>query len=241
MNIIISGYGKMGKMVEAIANERGHEIVAVVDNDSEWNKLKNIHPENSVVIDFSMPQVVIQNILKCFNLGLPVVVGTTGWDKKLSEIENACQLENGTLFYSANFSLGVNIYFYLNKILAKIMAKTPNYQCEVSETHHIHKLDSPSGTALHLVNDILAVNKKYKKWENNETNNPGILPVISYRQGEVPGTHMVKYDSDVDEIIIQHTAKNRKGFAVGAVMAAEFILNKKGIFTMPDLLKDIGI
>lgn len=241
MNIIISGYGKMGKMVEAIANERGHEIVAVVDNDSEWNKLKNIHPENSVVIDFSMPQVVIQNILKCFNLGLPVVVGTTGWDKKLSEIENACQLENGTLFYSANFSLGVNIYFYLNKILAKIMAKTPNYQCKVSETHHIHKLDSPSGTALHLVNDILAVNKKYKKWENNETNNPRILPVISYRQGEVPGTHVVKYDSDVDEIIIQHTAKNRKGFAVGAVMAAEFILNKKGIFTMPDLLKDIGI
>ena len=231
----------MGKMIETIAKERGHEVVAIIDNESEWNKIKNMHLKNSVVIDFSMPQVVVQNIRNCFNLGLPVVVGTTGWDNKLNEIENACRLENGTLFYSANFSLGVNIYFYLNKVLAKIMSKAPNYNCEITETHHIHKLDSPSGTALHLVNDIIAINNKYKKWENNETNDPNVLPVISYRQGEVPGTHTVRYDSDVDEIMIQHKAKNRKGFAVGAVMAAEFILNKKGIFTMSDLLQDFGI
>ncbi len=240
MKIIISGYGRMGKTVEEICRRRGHEISAIIDNPPEW-ETATLPSRDCAVIDFSMPDVAVDNILRCFRLGLPVVTGTTGWYDKLEIVKDACAEAKGTLFYAANFSLGVNIFFHINRLLAKIMASAEGYRASISETHHIHKMDAPSGTALQLAEDILRENPLLKKWKNAPDNDPNTLPVLSFREGEVPGIHEIVYDSEADKLSLKHEAKSRKGFALGAVLAAEFIQGKMGVFTMDDYMKILGL
>ncbi len=240
MHIIISGYGRMGKAVEEVCRQRGHEIAAIIDNPSDWEKT-TLPSQDTVVIDFSMPGEAVNNILRCFRLGLPVVTGTTGWYNELEPVKKACTETHGTFFYAPNFSIGVNILFHINRLLAKIMTSVEGYRPSISETHHIHKMDAPSGTALRLAEDILHENPQLKKWKDTPGDDPHTLPVLSFREGEVPGIHEVVYDSEVDRLTLKHEAKSRKGFALGAVLAAEFIQEKKGIFTMHDYLKTLGL
>ena len=237
MKIVISGYGKMGKEVDKTASLRHHIIVAKPDRNDDWNKFK-IKIENAdVVIDFSMPAVAVDNIYRCFNLGLPIVTGTTGWYGRMNEVKKVCAEKNAALFYAPNFSIGVNLFFRVNEQLAHIMAGVEGYRMHIEETHHIHKLDAPSGTAVRVAEGIINNNDNLKKWVNCQSDKPDELPVISFREGEVPGTHAVIYESDADLITLKHEAKNRSGFALGAVLAAEFLVDKKGVFTMGDLLK----
>lgn len=241
MKVIISGYGKMGRTIETICRERGHEIVAVLDDEKDWGKIKDCSPIDTVVIDFSMPDVVIENLMRSFRLGLNIVTGTTGWYDRLEEVKSVCLKEDAALLYSPNFSIGVNVLFYVNKVLAGIMSKIGGYHGKINETHHIHKLDAPSGTALRLVNDILKENKTFSRWTNEESSNSDEFPVLSFREGEVPGIHEIVYESEADFLTLKHEAKNRKGFALGAVLAAEFLNGKQGIFTMEDYLKTLGM
>lgn len=241
MKIIISGYGKMGKAVEAICLERNHEVVAILDEEKDWGKITGYSPADLVVIDFSMPEMVVDNLFRSFQLRFPVVTGTTGWYNRLEEVKTVCLQEQSALFYASNFSLGVNVLFYMNKMLAGIMAKIEGYHCTVKETHHIHKLDAPSGTAIRLAEDILDVNGAYSKWVNHESQGAGELPVLSYREGEIAGIHEIIYNSETDQLMLKHEAGNRKGFALGAVLAAEFLNGKHGVFTMQDYLKTMGL
>jgi len=241
MKVVISGYGRMGKMISGIAEERNHEIFAVIDNTDDWKKLQHVSLQDVVIIDFSMPAVAVENLYKSFDLGVPIVTGTTGWYDRLIEVKSACNDKNGTLFYAPNFSLGVNLFFYTNKLLAKAMAQVEGYRCSMEEIHHIHKLDAPSGTAIKIAEDIIGVNPALSRWVGNESSKEDELPVVSIREGEVPGTHEVVYESDEDRITLKHEAKSRRGFALGAVLAAEFVLGKTGIFTMDDYLKNLGI
>jgi len=227
----------MGKEVERVALKRGHLIVAKVDNKSDWEKLELNDFRNTVVIDFSMPDVAVENMIRCFKLKLPVVTGTTGWYDHLDEIKEHLDHYNGTLFYAPNFSIGVNLFFKANNDLAKLMSGKENYKVSMKEIHHVHKLDAPSGTALRAAKDIIKLSKKLTGWINQEEDRRDKLPIISLREGEVPGTHEVIYESEADSIVLKHEAKNRSGFAYGAVLAAEFIIDKKGIFTMDDMLK----
>ena len=235
MKIALLGYGKMGKEIETIALERRHDIILKVD---EINA-KNINAEDikkaDVAIEFSTPHTVIKNIEMCFDAQTPIVVGTTGWHDAFYEIEKQCFQKNSTLFYASNFSLGVNLFFKLNTYLAELMNNYQLYDVEMEEIHHIHKLDKPSGTAITLANQILAKIERKKKWSISQ-DNPETLFIKDIREGEVPGTHTIKYHSDIDDIEIMHKAHNRKGFALGAILAAEFVKNKKGIFTMSDLI-----
>jgi 4-hydroxy-tetrahydrodipicolinate reductase len=235
MNIALLGYGKMGKEIETIALQRGHQIVLKVDETNAHN----IHSEDikkaDVAIEFSTPHSVIKNINMCFNAETPVVVGTTGWYDSILDVEKECLQQNGTLFYASNFSLGVNLFFKLNTYLAELMNKYPVYDVEMEEIHHIHKLDKPSGTAITLANQIVSNIERKKQWSIADCN-PDTLFIKDIRKGEVPGTHVVKYHSSIDDIEIMHKAHNRKGFAQGAVIAAEYIKDKKGIFTMSDLI-----
>ncbi|MBE0650566.1 MAG: 4-hydroxy-tetrahydrodipicolinate reductase [Bacteroidales bacterium] len=241
MKVVISGYGKMGKTIESICRERGHEIIAVLDNEKDWKQLKDCSASDTVVIDFSMPAVAVDNLFRSFSLGLNVVTGTTGWYDRLEEVKSVCN-ENGTaLMYSPNFSLGVNVLFYVNKILANVMSKIGSYRGKLNEIHHIHKLDAPSGTALRLVQDILKENKALSRWVESESNNADEFPVLSFREGEVPGIHEIVYESEADVLTLKHEAKNRKGFALGAVLAAEFLNGRQGIYTMEDYLKTLGM
>ncbi len=241
MKIIISGYGKMGKMVERVCLERNHQILTKLDTEKDWASLKNEEVNRAVVIDFSMPAEAVSNIYRCFDLGIPIVTGTTGWYEQLAAVRKVCDEKQGALFYAPNFSMGVNIFFHVNAILAKIMAKTETYRPEITEIHHVHKLDAPSGTALRLADDILMAYPNLQQWVNHETTDLNKLQIISERRGEVPGIHQIVYDSKVDSISLIHEAKSRKGFALGAVLAAEFLQGKKGIFTMRDYLKTIGL
>lgn len=241
MKIIISGYGKMGKAIEAICRGRNHEIVAILDDEKDWEQLKDISPDDTVLIDFSMPSVAIGNFMRSFRLGLNVVTGTTGWYDKLDEVKAACAEAKTALLYAPNFSIGVNVLFYMNKMLAGIMSKIDGYRGLINETHHIHKLDAPSGTALRLAGDILEENKTLTHWTGKESDNPAELPVLSFRVGEVPGIHEIIYESEADILTLKHEAKNRKGFALGAVLAAEFLNGKQGVFTMEDYLKTLGM
>lgn len=236
MDIIISGYGKMGKEIEKIAFQRNHSIVGIIDHSSDWDKLeidKNTFP---VVIDFSQPDVVVENIKHCFNHNLPIVVGTTGWDHFHSEINNLCLEKNQAILVASNFSIGMNIFFAMNKQLSAIMDQFNNYNVSLSETHHIHKLDQPSGTAVTLAEQILEKINRKDNWSIIDNQPENILSIESIREGEVIGDHTIKYASEIDEIKISHSAKNRQGFAVGAVVAAEWIKGKTGIFTMKDVL-----
>lgn len=236
MNIAIIGYGKMGKEIEKTALERGHNIVCVIDNESDWETKNELIVTADVAIEFSMPKVAPDNIKKCFDKDIPVVCGTTGWNEHENEIRERCLNDGKALFYAPNFSIGMNFMFMINKMLARF-AQHYRYELSIRETHHIHKLDMPSGTAVKLANDIIANNSNYSQWAL-DASKEGILPVISIREGEVFGIHNVKAVSECDEINISHQAFSRKGFAVGAVTAAEFLIGKKGLYNMNDLLNE---
>lgn len=226
----------MGKEIEKVALERGHIIAVTVDTDKEWdNKISDIL-ESDVVIDFSQPDTVVRNIERCFDINKPVVVGTTGWYDELEKIKDICLVKNKSLFVASNFSIGVNILFEINKRLATIMNSHPEYDVMIEETHHIHKKDAPSGTAITLANQIIKNLVRKSEIAGAGSGNSAELIVKSFRIDEVPGTHVVNYTSDIDEIEIRHIAKSRRGFALGAVMAAEWIIGKKGFFEMSDLL-----
>ncbi len=237
MNIAIIGYGKMGREIEIAARDKGHEIILKVDKDN----LQELKSENfrraDVAIEFTTPETAVENITACFNAGVPVVSGTTGWIGRLSEIEQLCLEKKQTFFYASNFSIGVNVMFHLNRWLAGVMNKFPGYEIELSEVHHIHKKDAPSGTAITLAEDIVKIVDRKTKWKGDQTESLDTLSVISERTGEVPGTHIITYKSSFDILEISHRALNRSVFASGAVVASEFIYGKKGLFTMNDLLE----
>lgn len=235
MKIALLGYGKMGHEVEKAAMQRGHQIVVTIDNEQEWTERFEQLKQADVAIDFSQPDQAAGNISRCFDLHLPVVVGTTAWYDHFDAISKRCADEKQSLFYAPNFSIGMNMMFKMNKLIAKF-AETYNYRLSLSETHHIHKLDKPSGTAVKLANDIIAANNDYQSW-SLDANGEGILPVTAIREGEVNGIHSVKAHSEVDEITLTHEAFSRQGFAVGALVAAEFLIGKTGCFTMDDLMQ----
>jgi 4-hydroxy-tetrahydrodipicolinate reductase len=240
MRIALLGYGKMGKEIEAIATARGHEIVAKLDSENDWVKSAEDLNSADVAIEFSIPNSVVNNIFKCFDGNLPVVVGTTGWAEQLDHVKQVCMEHDKTLFYASNFSIGVNLFFELNRKLAKMMNDHEEYEVRIEETHHIHKVDSPSGSAIHLAEGILADLDRKDIWINQEPQKDYQLQVKSNRIAETPGTHSVVYASDIDEIEIKHVAHDRKGFAQGAVLAAEWLKGRKGMYTMNDLLKDVN-
>jgi len=231
MKIALLGYGRMGKAIEQIANERGHTIVAKIDKNENQGKLS----EAEVAINFSIPDAAVANIKAAMEKQIPVVCGTTGWLEQLKEVEDFC-LQNKTAFlYASNFSVGVNLFFKLNEVLAKLMHPHKSYSAEMKEIHHIHKLDAPSGTAITLAEGIFD-QSKYTDWSIDDTKGDSTLPIAVERTGEVSGTHSIEYKSSVDSISIQHEAHSRQGFALGAVIAAEWIQDKKGVFTMNDVL-----
>jgi len=237
MNIALLGYGKMGKEIEAIAIQRNHNIGLIVDIDNQQDLNKENLAKCDVAIDFSVPDSAFNNIVNCLNAGTPIVSGTTGWIDKYDEVKKMCEEKNGTFFYASNYSLGVNLFFSLNKKLAQMMNKFEEYDVALEETHHTQKLDAPSGTAISLAKDLLDMIDRKEKWKlDNEQNDPSILKIKAHRIDRVPGIHEIRYDSEVDFIEIKHSAKSRKGFALGAVVAAEYIKDKKGIFQMNDVL-----
>jgi dihydrodipicolinate reductase len=236
MKIALIGYGKMGHAIEQIALQRGHEIVSVIDVNNQEDFTSDAFKSADVAIEFSMPAVAMDNYRRAFAAGVPVVSGTTGWLEHLPEIKEACKAGQ-TFFYASNFSLGVNIFFALNKYLAKIMNDFPAYDVRMVETHHVHKLDAPSGTAITLAEGLIDNIERKNKWVEGKEPAEDEIGICSVREGEVPGIHTVIYESDVDTISITHDAKSRMGFALGAVIAAEFTCGKKGFLTMQDMLK----
>jgi 4-hydroxy-tetrahydrodipicolinate reductase len=236
MNIAIIGYGKMGHEIEKICRERGHNIVCTIDAGEESKFDSQEFKNADVAIEFSSPQSALSNYKRAFAANVPVVSGTTGWLDNIDEVKQACQEEGQTFFYASNFSLGVNILFAVNKYLANIMNDFPEYNVHVDETHHIHKLDAPSGTAITIAEGILESVERKKQWKLDEQKSDDELQINAFREGEVPGIHTIKYESEVDTIELTHDAKSRKGFALGAVVAAEFTANKKGFLGMKDLL-----
>ena len=231
MKIALLGYGRMGKEIEKIAISRGHSIVIK----------KDIHTTNcdislaDIAIDFSIPSAAFDNISNCLNNNVPVISGTTGWLEKYNEIVSLCKKKNGAFIYASNFSLGVNIFFELNNQLAKMMNALEDYHISIEEIHHTKKLDAPSGTAITLAEGIIK-NSSKKSWELDGKTSKEVIPISAKRIPDVPGTHTVSYNSEVDTIAIKHTAHSRKGFALGAVIAAEWLLHKKGVFSMKDVL-----
>lgn len=236
MNIALIGYGKMGKEIEQIAIARGHKIVLTVDITNAGTYSIEDLKKADAAIEFSTPESAVGNIYKCFDANIPVVVGTTGWLGKLAEVKQKCNEGHQALFYASNYSIGVNLFFQLNKHLAKLMNTYSEYNVSMEEIHHVHKLDSPSGTAISLANQVLDQIKTKDKWVNEQTNKKNELGILSKRLDEVPGTHTVTYGSEVDEISITHIAHSRKGFALGAVIASEWIHGKKGVYGMEDLM-----
>lgn len=230
MRIALLGYGKMGKVIEAIALQRGHTIALKVSSDTKNYQLADA----DVAIDFSTPESAVQNITQCFNKNVPVICGTTGWLKDYDAMAQLCKDTNGAFIYASNFSLGVNIFFELNNTLAKLMRGLPQYQVSIEEIHHTQKLDAPSGTAITLANTIIE-QSEYSQW-TLDSPKANELPITAKRIENVPGTHEITYESTVDSIQIKHTAHSREGFALGAVVAAEWLLGKKGVFTMKDVL-----
>lgn len=225
----------MGHEIERIALERGHSIVGIFDTKQDWDE-KPI-PQGDIVIDFSMAESAPEVILRCFNENIPVLSGTTGWNKKLQEIKKLAKEQDKSFFYASNFSLGVNIFFEINKRLASFLKSYSDYDVRIHEIHHIHKKDAPSGTAITLAEDIVNECSRYSGWESEKSEEDKIL-VTSERTGEVPGTHVITWDSNIDSIEIRHTAHNRKGLAAGAIIAAEWLIGKKGVFSMSDLMQE---
>jgi 4-hydroxy-tetrahydrodipicolinate reductase len=237
MKIALIGYGKMGKEIEQVAIERNHSISLIIDiNNPDDFTTQNLQKAD-VAIEFTRPETAVNNIRTCFAANIPIVAGTTGWLEHFDAIKNECIAGGKSFFYASNYSLGVNIFFKVNQFLAKIMNNFEQYEVDIEEIHHTQKLDAPSGTAISLANDILKVVERKKRWELDEQDDAAALCIKAIRKDSVPGTHTVKYNSTIDYIEMTHCAKNRKGLALGAVIAAEFIAGKKGCFNMEDLLK----
>ena len=236
MNIALIGYGKMGKAIEEIALERGHTIVLKVNDENLEDFTKENIVKADVAIEFSGPHSAYDNIKAVIDFGVPVVSGSTGWTKRIDEINKHCDEKKGAFLYASNFSVGVNIFFELNKKLAALIAPHTEYTVSMEEIHHTQKKDAPSGTAITLAEQILEQLSQKKKWVNYASSDTAELPILSKREDPAPGTHSIKYSSAIDDIEIIHTAHNRKGFALGAVLAAEFIKGKKGIFSMKEVL-----
>ncbi|SBV98107.1 4-hydroxy-tetrahydrodipicolinate reductase [uncultured Dysgonomonas sp.] len=237
MNIALIGYGKMGHEIEKIAVSRGHNIVSIIDVNNPDDFNSPAFKSADVAIEFSTPDSAIDNYRKCFVEHVPVVAGTTGWLEHMDEVKKACSEGGQTFFYASNYSLGVNIFFVLNKFLARIMNSYPDYDVKIDETHHIHKLDAPSGTAITLAEGVLENIGWKDRWALETAENKEDLVIHSIREGEVPGIHEITYESEVDVISIKHDSKSRKGLALGAVIAAEFTKGKKGFLGMDDMLK----
>ena len=235
MNIALIVYVKMGHIIEEIATSRGHQIVSIIDIDNKADMDSDAFRSADVAIEFTRPESAIENIFKCFEVGVPVVVGTTGWLDKLEEVKAEMKTKNGTLFWASNFSVGVNIFNAANKFLAKIMNDYDVYNVSMTEIHHIHKLDAPSGTAITLAEGIMENLDRKKSWKLDAEESSEDIAIKAVREGEVPGTHIVTYDSEVDTITFSHEAKSRRGFALGAVIAAEFTAGKKGFLSMNDI------
>ncbi|MDX2432803.1 MAG: 4-hydroxy-tetrahydrodipicolinate reductase [Bacteroides sp.] len=236
MNIALIGYGKMGHTIEALGLKQGHSFPLCID----LNNANDLNPKNiegiDVAIEFSAPASAPGNVLKCLELGLPVVSGSTGWNNRVAEANDFCLSQNGTFFYASNFSIGVNILFAMNRQLAKIMDKFPQYQVSMEEVHHIHKLDAPSGTAITLAEGIIGELGSSKKWSLEKSDDPADIHISAIREGEARGKHTISYESSLDIISLTHDAKTREAFAAGALLAAAYIKDRKGIFGMSDLL-----
>ena len=232
MKIALLGYGKMGKAIEKIALKRNHEIIFLLDKNIKKGELSDA----DLAINFSIPDSAYDNIMMALKLKIPVVSGTTGWLKYYDKIKRFCEERNLSFLYSSNFSIGVNLFFKLNSYLAKLMNNNKEYIVKIDETHHINKIDKPSGTAISLAEDIIS-NSDYNNWKLNDVNNNNKdILIDSIRKDEIPGTHNIKYTSKIDEIKISHIANSREGFAFGAIIAAEWLINKKGVFSMKDVL-----
>ncbi|MDR1673579.1 MAG: 4-hydroxy-tetrahydrodipicolinate reductase [Bacteroidales bacterium] len=235
MNITLIGYGTMGKAIETIAVQRGHNISLIIDVDNRDTFTRENLQQSQVAIEFTNPLSAAENVMRCLYSDIPVVSGSTGWYSKLDEAKSLCLARSGAMLCASNFSLGMNIFFEVNRTLARLMRKFPDYKARIEETHHTRKLDTPSGTAITLAEGILDEIPALTRWElDGEAED--VLPIHAIREGDIPGTHKVKYASAIDDIEIVHTAHSRQGFALGAVLAAEYISNKKGIFTMKNLL-----
>ncbi len=236
MNILLIGYGKMGKTIESLAVKKGHRIAGIIDIHNQ-EEIKQV--EADVAIEFSRPEAAYENVLRCIERKLPVVCGTTGWLEKKKEIETLCQQQKGTFFYASNFSVGVNIFFKVNAHLAKLMNGFTDYNVSVDEIHHTQKKDAPSGTAITIAEDILSNLKRKNSWINKTEESPDQLAIFSHRIDPAPGTHSVKYSSLIDDIEIKHTAHTREGFALGAIEVANWIVQEKkqGLLNMDDFLK----
>lgn len=242
MNILLLGYGKMGKTIEQIALDRGHLIAGRIDADN-YADLPGLEPNDvDMVIEFSSPESALDNITYCLKRGWPVVCGTTGWLSHRADIERLCQESKGAFFYASNYSIGVNLFFRLNKTLAQFMRNYPSYHVSMTEIHHTEKKDAPSGTAITLAEGVLEHLPAKQRWVSSEAGHPPVsaeddaIEIESLREGKVPGTHTVRYESDVDKIEITHVAHSRQGFALGAVVAAEWLIGRQGVFGMDDLL-----
>lgn len=242
MKIALLGYGKMGKLIEHLAKERGHEITLIVDAHNPSDLHSDLFKQADIAIEFSTPHSVLSNIEAAMQAGVPIVVGTTGWYDRIPEIQKKCMEGNNTLLYASNFSIGVNVFFHVNRVLAKLMNAYPQYDVQVEEIHHTQKLDSPSGTAITIAEGILEGLDRKDKWVNElvgqqteQVNKAGELLIESHRIDHVTGTHTVIYSSEVDEIEFKHTAHNRAGFALGAILAAEWLEGKKGFYTIADM------
>lgn len=242
MNIALIGYGKMGQLIERLASDRNHEIVLIIDENNRDSIVIEDLQRADVAIDFSTPGSVLSNIELCFEANVPVVVGTTGWYDEIDEVKKTCLAGNNTLLYGSNFSVGVNIFFYINKLLAKAVQPYKQYDVQVEEIHHTQKLDAPSGTAITIAEGIIENNEEKTSWVNNVVGEEGeVIPkndqllIESHRLEDVPGTHTVLYSSEVDQIEFKHTAHSRSGFALGAVIAAEWLQNKTGFFNVKEM------
>lgn len=242
MKIVILGYGKMGQMIEKFALKRGHEIALIVDSENRDGLIAEDLVDADIAIDFSTPEAALGNISLCFEANLPLVVGTTGWYDHIEEVKETCLEADQSLLYGSNFSIGVNLFFHVNKLLAKAIAPYQQYDVQVEEIHHIHKLDAPSGTAITIAEGIINNSEIKKTWVNQVVgaeeeivNQPHELLIESLRIEEVPGTHTVLYSSEVDQIEFKHTAHNREGFALGAVIAAEWLYGKKGFYQVTEI------
>ncbi len=235
MKIILIGYGKMGQTIERLASDRGHEIVGIIDINTSTESRRNIVKKGDIAIEFSHPDAAFSNIVETLKEGIPVISGTTGWLHRMDEVKKLTEEINGSFLYASNFSIGVNLMFVLNEYLARLMNGYKEYEISVDETHHIHKKDAPSGTALTLTNAIIDTIDHKNSW-SIESDDPGTVKVNAYREGEVYGRHKVRYKSSIDTIEIIHDAHTRDGFALGALIAAEWLIDKTGVYTMKDLL-----
>lgn len=236
MKIALIGYGKMGHMIEDIAVQRGHQVVVKIHIDNVEEFTQESMASADVAIEFTAPESAFENVKRCLGFGVPVVSGSTGWNDNIPAAKDYCLQQNSAFLHASNFSIGVNIFFQVNKLLARLMATQPDYNVTLKEVHHTQKKDAPSGTAVTLAEQVMESVRRKQQWINSEAQKPEELAIISERVDPAPGTHYVTYTSEVDTIEIIHTAHSRKGFALGAVMAAEFIAGKKGVFTMEDVL-----